>query len=54
VLAVLSGGEARSQENSYGNGGATRTSENSVKAKFAESPKGEVRRILFPRTWVNS
>jgi hypothetical protein len=26
VLAVLSGGEARSQENSYGNGGATRTS----------------------------
>jgi hypothetical protein len=29
------------------------TSENSVKAKFAERPIGEVRRILFPRTWVN-
>src|SRR5215217_8071321 len=30
-----------------------RTSENSVYANFAESPKGEVRRILIPRTWVN-
>jgi hypothetical protein len=27
-----------------------RTSENSVKAKFGESPKGELRRILIPRT----
>src|SRR5829696_923854 len=33
--------------------GLCRTSENSVKAKFAESPKGEVRRILIPRTPVN-
>src|SRR5918995_5017748 len=31
----------------------TRTSENSVKEKFAECPKGEVRRILIPRTRVN-
>src|SRR5918995_2353434 len=32
-----------------------RTSENSVKWKsnFRESPKGEVRRIPIPRTWVN-
>src|SRR5918994_1485004 len=30
-----------------------RTSENSVMAKFAECPKGEVRRIPIPRTWVN-
>src|SRR5215203_735719 len=30
-----------------------RTSENSVYANFAESPKGEVRRILIPRTSVN-
>jgi hypothetical protein len=30
-----------------------RTSENPQKAKFAESPKGEVRRILIPRTPVN-
>src|SRR5215212_8931566 len=33
--------------------GAIRTSENSVMAKFAESPKGEVRRIPIPRTPVN-
>src|ERR671910_709354 len=30
-----------------------RTSENSIKAKFAESPRGEVRRIPIPRTSVN-
>src|SRR5215211_5369057 len=30
-----------------------RTSQNSVNAKFAESPKGEVRRIPIPRTPVN-
>jgi hypothetical protein len=30
-----------------------RTSENSFKANFRESPKGEVRRIPFPRTPVN-
>jgi hypothetical protein len=29
------------------------TSENSVYANFAETPKGEVRRILILRTWVN-
>jgi hypothetical protein len=29
------------------------TSENSVNAKFAESPKGEVRKISIPRTPVN-
>src|SRR5918995_5076849 len=29
------------------------TSENSVKAKFAESQKGEVRKIPLPRTPVN-
>jgi hypothetical protein len=31
-----------------------RNSENSVNAKFAESPKGEVRRTPIPRTWVNN
>jgi hypothetical protein len=30
-----------------------RTSENSVYANFAESPKGELRRIPIPRTSVN-
>src|SRR5215208_7452462 len=30
-----------------------RTSENAKKAKFAECPKGEVRRIPIPRTPVN-
>src|SRR5215207_7124396 len=30
-----------------------RTSENSVKAKFAEFGKSEVRRTLLPGTWVN-
>jgi hypothetical protein len=30
-----------------------RTSENAVKAKFAESPKGGLRRIPIPRTSVN-
>jgi hypothetical protein len=28
-------------------------SQESSKANFRESPKGEVRRILIPRTWVN-
>jgi len=53
VLAVLSCGEARSQENSYGNGGATRTSENSVMAKFVEFLTCELPRISIPRTPVN-
>jgi hypothetical protein len=30
-----------------------RTAENPVNTKFAESPKGEVRRIPIPRTPVN-
>jgi len=33
---------------------SARTSENPQKAKFAECPKGEVRRISLPRTSVNS
>src|SRR5215213_10330179 len=33
--------------------GINRTSENSMCANFGESPKGEVRRILIPRTSVN-
>jgi hypothetical protein len=33
--------------------GTMRTSQNAVWANFAESPKGEVRRIPIPRTSVN-
>jgi hypothetical protein len=33
--------------------GAMRTSENSFKANFRESPECELRRILIPRTSVN-
>src|ERR687898_1512890 len=33
--------------------GSARTSENSVYANFRESPKGEVRRIPIPGSWMN-
>jgi hypothetical protein len=33
---------------------ARRTSENSVHANFGECPKGEVRRIPIPRSWVHT